>query len=115
VAELCVTTVIVGDECVLTLAGEIDISCAEQIGDLAVGTLESHCIRLLALDMSAVTFVDSSGMGALVRMFQEAKAQGKGLSVRNPSEPVLKLLRLSALDTVLQLETAGKVLHPSGK
>lgn len=106
VTELFVSTAIVGDECVLTLSGEIDISCAEQIGDLGVGTLESHGIRVLALDLSAVTFIDSTGLAALVRMYHAAAAHGKLLSVRNPSEAVCKLLSLSALDTVLRVESA---------
>jgi anti-anti-sigma regulatory factor len=47
---------------VLELTGEIDTSCAGEIGGRGVGTLESHRIEWLVLDMSGVTFVDSSGM-----------------------------------------------------
>jgi anti-anti-sigma factor len=113
VAELRVTTAIVGDECVLTITGDIDTACADEIGDLGVGTLGSHCIRSLIVDMSRVTFIDSSGMGALVRMYHEAKGHGKRLTLRNPSEAVAKVLSLSALDTVLRIETCGGVLHAS--
>src|SRR5262249_20022866 len=102
-ADLSVTTAIVGNECVLEITGDIDMRSADDIGDLGIGTLESHAIRLLVLDMSAVTFIDSTGLGALVRMRQEAAAQGKPLLLRNPSEAVLKVLSLSALGTVLQI------------
>jgi anti-sigma B factor antagonist len=114
VAELGVTTAINGDECVLAIAGEIDTACAGEIGDLGVGTLGSHCIRSLVIDMSAVTFMDSSGMGALVRMYQVAKTEGKLLSLRNPSEAVEKVLSLCALDTVLRIESVADVLLAGG-
>jgi anti-anti-sigma factor len=105
--ELRVTTAVAGDQYVLTLSGEIDLGCAEQVGDLGVGSLESHGIRSLVLDMSAVTFIDSTGLTALVRMHQTAAAQSKRLSLRNPSPAVLKPLRLCALDTLLTIETSA--------
>ena len=89
----------------LKLANEIDFGCANKIGDLGVATLDSRDIRLLALDLAAVTFIDSSGLGAFVRMHQAASAQGKRLALRNPSEPVLKMLHRTTLDTVLQIDT----------
>ena len=107
----CVTSAIVGDECVLTLTGEIDFRYSERLGDLGVATLESHHIRLLVLDMSAVTFIDSSGLGALVRAHHAASAHAKVLSLRNPSDAVLKVLRLCALDTLLRIENSARVLH----
>lgn len=109
--DWCVSTAIVGVECVLKLTGEIDIGCSDQIGDLAIGMLESHSISLLAVDLSAVTFIDSTGLGALVRMHQAAGALGKLLSLRNPSPRVSRVLRLCALDTVLPIETSDEVLH----
>jgi anti-sigma B factor antagonist len=115
VAELCVTTAIVGDEYVLSLSGDIDLSCSETIADLGIGTLESHVIRVLVLDMSAVTFIDSTGLAALVRMHNAASAQDKRLSVRNPSPSVWKVLRLCALDTVLTIDVPRDVVRGSGR
>ena len=113
-AELPATTATVADESVLKLADEIDFGCANTIGDLGVETLDSDGIRLLALDLAAVTFIDSSGLGALVRMHQAASAQGKRLALRNPPERVLKMLHRTTLDTVLQIETSGDALRGSG-
>ena len=113
VTELCVATDIVGDKCVLTLIGEIDMNCSEKIGDLGVGTLESHTIRRLTVDMSAVTFIDSTGLGALVRFNKAATEQGKSWSIRDPSEAVLKLLKLVALDKALPIESSGDVMRGS--
>jgi anti-anti-sigma factor len=107
VTELRVATAIVGEECILMLTGDIDMSCSEEIGDLGVGTLESHRIRRLVVDLSEVTFMDSTGLNALVRMNRAASAQGKLLSLRYPPERVRKTLSITALDTVLRIEASG--------
>lgn len=112
--ELSVTTHIVGDECVLTLTGEVDMLRADKLGDLGVGTLESRNIRRLAVDLSAVTFIDSMGLGALVLMHQAASARGKYLFLRNPSDAVRKVLKLAGLDTALPIETSGEPQLGSG-
>lgn len=105
--EMRVATKIVGDDCVLKLTGDFNLTCSDQIGDLGVETLESDRTHLLVLDLSAVTFIDSTGLGALVRMYNAAAARGKGFSLRNPSGRVWRALRLTALDTALPIETSG--------
>lgn len=112
--ELSVTTRIVGDECVLALTGEIDMLRADKLGDLGVGTLQSHNIRRLTVDLAAVTFIDSTGLGALVRMHQAASVQDKHFSLRNPSDAVRKLLSLSGLDALLPIETSPDTELGSG-
>lgn len=71
---------------VARVSGEIDLQSAPE--------LEEHIPRTdgrsLLVDMSRVTFMDSSGLSALLRL----RAGGNCLRVINPSEPVAQLLRL---------------------
>lgn len=99
-----ITTAIDGAECVLTVVGEIDLTSAQKVTDLGVGALQTDAIRLLVVDLSAVTYIDSTELGALVRMRHEATIQGKLFSIRNPSAAVWTSLRITALDTVLPIE-----------
>jgi anti-anti-sigma factor len=57
--------------------------------------------------MSGVTFIDSSGLGALLRAHRLAQARGITFVIQDPSERVRRLLALTALDATLCLESAA--------
>jgi N-acetylglucosaminyldiphosphoundecaprenol N-acetyl-beta-D-mannosaminyltransferase len=50
------------------------------------------------IDLSAVRFIDSSGLGLMLRLKKFALEQHRNLSFLTPSPPVLNVLRLSNLD-----------------
>ncbi|MBS1164773.1 MAG: putative anti-sigma-factor antagonist [Proteobacteria bacterium] len=56
----------------------------------------------LILDMSAVEFVDSSGLGALVGVFKSIGPRGD-LALASPRPPVEKMLKLTRMDRVFRL------------
>lgn len=82
-------------------------------GDLDFGTVARfrHCVEqvlqsppdVLYIDMGLVTFLDSSGMGALIQAHKQAARAGTRLTVQHPSEPVLRTLRLAGLLAFLGL------------
>lgn len=81
----------------VTLEGEID---AETRGllDEAVACFEPGRHRRIELDLSAVTFVDSSGIGSLVEARRVADAAGAQILLVEPSHPVVRVLTLVGLD-----------------
>ncbi|HEV7654597.1 MAG TPA: STAS domain-containing protein [Mycobacteriales bacterium] len=89
----------------VVVAGEVDIETAPQLRSAlaaAVGTGAASVV----IDLAAVTYLDSSGLSVLVSAHQRARAQGSTLCLCNPSERVRSLLRITGLDTVLQLDPA---------
>ena len=82
----------------LPLSGEIDLRAADEL--VTQGTkLLAKCgpgIPLI-LDLKAVTFMDSSGLSALVRLRRAAEANRTQLLLREVPERVAMLLRLSGL------------------
>jgi anti-anti-sigma factor len=59
----------------------------------------------LVLDLSAVRFMDSSGLGLLIQSHRLAAARSGGkLVLRQPSENVRNVLRLAKVDGVLKIE-----------
>jgi N-acetylglucosaminyldiphosphoundecaprenol N-acetyl-beta-D-mannosaminyltransferase len=59
----------------------------------------------LVLDLSAVRFMDSSGLGLLIQSHRLAAARsGSKLVLRQPSENVRNVLRLAKVDGVLNIE-----------
>ena len=57
------------------------------------------------LDLSDVDFVDSAALGMLLIANDEAKSAGWTLRLRRPSTRVARLLSLSAMDSIFDIET----------
>lgn len=89
------------DELVI-VSGEVDAHTAP--------TLEAHLAaepvdRPIRLDLSAVTFMDSSGLRVLIDAHHRA-ADGHGVVLVRPSRPVVRLLEISGLTEHLSVEAA---------
>lgn len=59
----------------------------------------------VSVDLSAVTFVDSSGLRVIVRAHKRQAAGGGGLSIVKPSEAVCRLLDITGLTSELQIDS----------
>jgi anti-sigma B factor antagonist len=83
---------------IVTISGEIDIATSQAMRDaLATGPGPAH----LEVDMSAVTFMDASGIGVLLAARQRALDSGGSLTVRAPSRAVRRLAGVLGLDELL--------------
>ena len=88
-----------GGETVLLFDGEIDLSNARDVRGVILEALAKA--PSLAVDLSAVRYMDSSGVANLIEGFQKARAGKKGFRVANPSEPVRLVLRMAKLEKIL--------------
>ncbi len=64
---------------------------------------EALCHREIRIDLSALEFIDSAGLAALVEAFAAAKKKGVKMSFHRPSEPSRRALRLTRLDQVFPI------------
>jgi anti-sigma B factor antagonist len=55
----------------------------------------------LVVDLHAVDFIDSSGLGALIGGLKSARQQGGDLRIAAPGEQVRAVLKLTNLDRIL--------------
>jgi anti-sigma B factor antagonist len=81
-------------EGVLWLSGEFDMTEMERF--LRTATAQVDGRREVVLDLSELTFLDSSGIGAIVRFAHFVC--GAGLFLRNPSEGVGTVLTMTGVD-----------------
>lgn len=86
---------------VLCVAGDLDIGVAGELELLA----HEHFVagRPVALDLSGVGFMDSSGVGTLVSLWQRAGADADSLTIRATSEAVHRVLEITGLLEVLNV------------
>ncbi|GAC1315723.1 MAG: anti-sigma factor antagonist BldG [Acidimicrobiales bacterium] len=101
-AGLRVTVGTEGDEVVITLGGELDISTAPELWAAIDRALANDHVTLV-LDLSQLGFVDSTGLGVFVRAGKELRAKGGTLVLRSPGERVAKLLALTRLEEVFEI------------
>ncbi|MFG2635659.1 STAS domain-containing protein [Streptomyces sp. NPDC048362] len=94
-ARLTVTHGMVGEVDVVTVCGEIDHDCAGQL--LEALTADGAGSRTV-VDLSGVTFIDSSGINALITAHRTSQG---GLSLARPTASVLRVIELVGLDTVM--------------
>lgn len=92
------TVVAEGNE--IRVTGEVDAHSVTVV-DAALADVDPT--NEVCLDLSGVTFIDSSGLRALVAAHKRAEAAGGGLVIVDPSPPVLRLLGLTGLDQVLAI------------
>jgi len=84
----------------ITVAGEIDMSNATELAEYIV-QFEAGDV---ALDLTEVTFLDSSGLRALLAAHERIKRGGARLVIRKASDRVLRVLGVAGLDSVLDVE-----------
>ena len=78
------------------LRGELDLLTAPLI-DEWVSTALTHGAVKIILDLSGVTFIDSSGLQALVQADDVAWRSGTRVVLRGANERVERLLQLTSL------------------
>ena len=86
---------------VVALQGEIDLYSSPQARELILGCLEEG--RPTLVDLSAVSYIDSSGVASLVEGLQKAREGGLAFALVGVSEAAMKVLQLARLDTVFSI------------
>lgn len=85
--------------------GKLNMVAAPELRDIVKRSIDDGRSRVV-VDLSAVSFLDSSGLGALVGCLKSARQAGGDLRISAPSKQVSMVLKLSNLDRVLaQSET----------
>lgn len=90
-----------GDDAVVHLAGELDISTSPDLQD-ALAEL-TGAPRRVTVDLSDLEFVDSTGLAALLGAHKTLHEQGGTLELRHPNKMVIGLVQITGLDEVFEI------------
>jgi stage II sporulation protein AA (anti-sigma F factor antagonist) len=88
---------------VLTVSGELDLATAPVLGQRIRRPLFWRDVDRLVVDLTQVSFVDSSGTNALVLSFAHAQALGRRVLFVCPDNSVLRRLSTYGLASRLPL------------
>ncbi|MER7683062.1 STAS domain-containing protein [Streptomyces sp. NPDC096934] len=85
---------------VLALRGEIDFTTGTEVQRALLGSDGAATARTV-VELSQVTFMDSSGINALIGAHHAATARRGWVRVAAPTPSILRVLRIVGLDTVI--------------
>ena len=83
------------------LRGEFDMAATFTVEPALERLLDEPGLDALTLDLSAVRFVDSTGIGVLVRMTDEAQRRGIELTITPAPPEVQRVFAVAGLSDVL--------------
>jgi anti-sigma B factor antagonist len=100
--DFSVTTRADGEVTVVDVVGEVDLSSAPGLAE-QLSTLFDDGRRRVVVDLTEVTFLDSTGLGTLVGARNRAEEVGGRLPLVATGDRVLKLFRITGLDDVFEI------------
>ena len=95
------TSETVGDYVLVRLRGEVDLSWSQQVRRAILDALGST--GKVGVELSQVSYIDSSGIAALVEGFQNARGKGQKFALVAVSQAVMAVLQLARLDRVFPI------------
>jgi len=99
------------DQVVVVPVGDLDLYASVSFCNAVLARLEGGTPRMV-IDLGGVRYLDSSGVGALIRLLQKAKTLGGEIRVANLAGTPKKVLEMSNVIILLKpspdVETALK-------
>jgi anti-anti-sigma factor len=93
-----------GTVCLVRVHGEIDLSNAQEVSS-AIGSAMGQEARWLVVDLSDITYLDSSGVALLLRLAERLQTRRRQLHLVVPRRsPVRRVLVFTGLPRVIPVE-----------
>ena len=86
---------------VFKLIGELDEHSAERARRTMDEALLTNNYTGIIFDLSRLSFMDSTGIGVVIGRYKLARKQNKKTYVRNPSNTVDKIFKMSGLYEII--------------
>jgi anti-sigma B factor antagonist len=93
------------DVTVVTISGEIDVFTSPRLREMLLDIVNSGGLYLV-VDLTEVTFLDSTGLGVLVGIYHRLRARDGSMSFTGINDRVRKVFHITQLTKIF-------VLHPS--
>jgi len=90
-----------GDSITVVPAGDVSLETVDVLREVLRGIVDSQPVTHIDVDMRAVGFLDSSGIGVLVAAQRAAAARGVTLMLTEPAPTVRMVLQIAHLDNIL--------------
>ncbi len=89
------------DVVVVVVTGDVDLGTAPDFEDELARAVEHGLDAGLVIDLTDVSFIDSTGLNALVRAFERQRLAGESLALVSDDSRVTMMLEVTRLNRVL--------------
>jgi len=93
----------IGDVNIVKVIGRLTPDESDDILFRAVENLVEHGERSILLDLSAVTYINSTGVGSIIQGYRLLQNKGGDLKILNPSQCVSHIIQVSKLDSIFDV------------
>lgn len=93
------------DRNVITVSGEVDLATSPHLDAAIISALDSGA-KAVAIDLTDVTFMDSSGLGVIVRGLKRCREADIDLDLVITNDRVLKVFGITGLDQVIPIHSS---------
>jgi anti-sigma B factor antagonist len=99
--EMTSSTRTVNQTTIVDVTGEIDLGSSPTLRKTLMDELQTT--ELLAINLSAVRYIDSSGIASLVEVLQGARKASKRLMLYGLTPAVMQVLQLTRLTGIFEI------------
>jgi anti-sigma B factor antagonist len=92
----------VGDVVVLDLKGRVTLGDGDELLKDKVNSLVNRGFKKIVLNLAEVPYIDSAGLGEIVRTYTTVSRQGGSLKLLNLTKRISDLLAITKLLTVFE-------------
>lgn len=106
-----------GGTVVVRITGDVDVATAPQLETALTGLIDGQGNLSIRVDLGAVTFIDSTGLTALVQGLRQVRARGGDLVLANPPARILRVLDIGGLTQVFTFppqSATPETVHQNG-
>jgi anti-sigma B factor antagonist len=92
---------------VVALYGELDLFDTSDVASHLIAAVAAYSPSII-VDLAGLKFIDSCGLGALVRVLRRARESGGDLSLAAPQQQVRRVLEITGLIDVFSVYPSVK-------
>jgi anti-sigma B factor antagonist len=87
---------------IVDCSGEIDLHRSTGFQQALMKILDEKPQKIV-INLSDVSYMDSSGVASLVKLLSRTRSSGTGLSLLSPTPKVMSVLQITRLDSVFDI------------
>ncbi len=92
------------DTLIVTISGELDHYSAPRIREELDELLTDKSVKKLCLDLKALSFMDSSGIGVLMGRYKVLNRRGGEIYVKNMNSHIRRIFDMSGLRQIIGVQ-----------
>jgi anti-sigma B factor antagonist len=93
------------DRYLITVSGEVDLATSPELDVAIIAAIDSGTTSVV-IDLTDVSFMDSSGLGVIVRALKRCREAENDLDLVITNERVLKVFGITGLDQVIPIHAS---------